>query len=273
MTAVDELIRGQKLLAYQMRRISYLFFAWLGVLLIQAFFPKFFVYEFMKWGGWESVMKFWPAFLIATSLAVVSSTLNNLPARLGLRFKIFGTDLMTSTLAGVWEELGYRYIYICYAMISISLINWILGTVFGWVFGVIVFIGGIALIADKKILPGLGTLAVSIFLMWYVSSADILYWIYENVLMFIIHYTTFMQMDTIFYSGYDKLFLFGAIAANALFRDGHKYQGPLGIINSWYMGMVLLFATITYGLLTAIVVHVIYDILVSFVYAINRQGK
>jgi hypothetical protein len=56
----------------------------------------------------------------------------------------------------------------------------------------------------------------------------------------------------------------GMISANFWFRDGHKYQGLLGWTNSWWLGCVFIFATLTYGLPAAIAVHVILDITVDF---------
>ncbi len=50
------------------------------------------------------------------------------------------------------------------------------------------------------------------------------------------------------------------LAANAKFRDGHKYQGMLGWINSWFMGLYFFWLMFNYGLPAAIVVHIVYDI-------------
>jgi len=52
------------------------------------------------------------------------------------------------------------------------------------------------------------------------------------------------------------------LTANAFFRDGHKYQGILGVINSWFIGMALFWVMFTYGLPAAIFVHFAYDMLV-----------
>ena len=54
----------------------------------------------------------------------------------------------------------------------------------------------------------------------------------------------------------------GLINANAAFRDGHKYLGWFGYVNSWFIGMFLFYMMLTYGLLAAIVVHAIYDLLI-----------
>lgn len=52
------------------------------------------------------------------------------------------------------------------------------------------------------------------------------------------------------------------LSTNAFFRDGHKYQGPLGIINSWFMGMYFFWLSFRFGLPAAIAVHFAYDFLI-----------
>ena len=51
------------------------------------------------------------------------------------------------------------------------------------------------------------------------------------------------------------------ISANIKFRDGHKYQGLLGLINSWYAGLFLFYIMFNFGVPAAILVHAVYDIL------------
>lgn len=59
------------------------------------------------------------------------------------------------------------------------------------------------------------------------------------------------------------VFIAGAINANVAFRNGHKYQGWFGLINSWYIGLYLLSVMLTQGLLIAILVHMVYDLIIS----------
>jgi hypothetical protein len=54
----------------------------------------------------------------------------------------------------------------------------------------------------------------------------------------------------------------GLLAANAFFRDGHKYQGWFGFINSWFCGMFLFWIMFRHGLLAGILIHFLYDLLV-----------
>lgn len=54
----------------------------------------------------------------------------------------------------------------------------------------------------------------------------------------------------------------GVISANSAFRDGHKYLGLFGYINSWFIGMFFFYLMFTYGLPAAILVHFLYDALI-----------
>jgi len=52
----------------------------------------------------------------------------------------------------------------------------------------------------------------------------------------------------------------GMLTANAAFRDGHKYLGIIGFVNSWFIGMFFFYLMFTYGLPAAILVHFLYDL-------------
>jgi hypothetical protein len=58
--------------------------------------------------------------------------------------------------------------------------------------------------------------------------------------------------------------VFGAaiVMASVSFRNAHKGAGFIGFVNSWFFGMVMFYLMFNYGLLTAIVVHVLYDMVV-----------
>lgn len=60
------------------------------------------------------------------------------------------------------------------------------------------------------------------------------------------------------------------IYSNAFFRDGHKYQGTLGWINSWFIGIVFFWVAFNYGLVTAMAVHFLYDFTIFGYLALER---
>ena len=49
------------------------------------------------------------------------------------------------------------------------------------------------------------------------------------------------------------------VAASQKFRDGHKYQGFIGWVNSWFLGMWFFWTMFTFGLPSAVVVHTVYN--------------
>lgn len=67
----------------------------------------------------------------------------------------------------------------------------------------------------------------------------------------------------------------GAIlSANALFRDGHKYQGFIGVLSNWFFGMFLFWVLFTFGLPACILIHFLYDIIIfTLVTAIHHLTR
>ena len=55
------------------------------------------------------------------------------------------------------------------------------------------------------------------------------------------------------------LYVGAVLWSNAKFRDGHKYQGPSGMLNSYIIGIYMFYVAFTHGLLYAIVLHVLFD--------------
>ncbi|MEO3782842.1 hypothetical protein ABGB12_05925 [Actinocorallia sp. B10E7] len=54
----------------------------------------------------------------------------------------------------------------------------------------------------------------------------------------------------------------GILASNARFRNSHGYQGLVGFIWSWYLGMFLFLVVFEYGLPLAIAVHIAYNLVI-----------
>lgn len=265
-TAVHSAIDGQvDIFNYQLKRIGLLALAAAGVILIEKFIPHFFDYQYFKWGGWVSVGNFWPLFAWGAGLYLFlrSTHSSYLPIRITDNRELFKWHLITSTLAGIWEELGYRWAFICYAMLGIVVANWLFSSGVGLAVSVVAAGGAAVLWHEKEKGTAYVAIGVAVVAALFALYANPLYWFYQ-IMVYVIHFTTLTLMDPVLYgNNHNAGFIFGAVAANAWFRDGHKYQGPLGIVNSWYAGMVLLYATVTYGLLTAIVVHILYDVILS----------
>ena len=255
-----QLDRKKTLLASQMISIVTLVCASIILAIIEYFYPNFFNYPFLAWGGWESVFVFWPVFVWGLGWAIFSAIVDSETQTPSEKRELLGFGLLTSLLAGVWEEFGYRCVFICFGMLSVIIGNFIFGSVLGWILtGVLVVITLGCLASKNFVLAACAALGAAISI-WLALHVDPVYWFYEHALVPLIRFVTFHKMDSVLSGEYGKTFLFGAILANAWFRDGHKYQGIIGYVNSWFVGLILLYAMMTYGLWTAMVIHILYDV-------------
>jgi hypothetical protein len=117
-----------------------------------------------------------------------------------------------------------------------------------------------------------------VYITW--SWKDPIYWIYEHIIFNVLNFISLGFLEPVLYfenapmsseGSKISLFLMGAVSANAKFRDGHKYQGIIGLLNAWMAGFVLLYAMLYHGLLCAIIVHALYDLEFAFIRYIGRK--
>lgn len=144
--------------------------------------------------------------------------------------RILHGGFMISAAAGIFEEMLFRWVLFMAMIILTQVVNFIF-------FGFLGF--GIPELVFNYIL---GPVA-NFFTLGYLSE--------------------YLTRPEIWYIGS------GLIAANTKFRDGHKYQGFLGWLNSWFLGMFFFYMTLNYGLLSAIVVHFAYDMVIFLVIYID----
>lgn len=267
------------LLGFQLRMLLLLVGALIGVAVIEFFHPSFFDYPFFwKGASTAGVLAFWPLLVYGFFMSFLSAV-GAIPTK--SEGEVFLHGLTTSVLAGVWEEMGYRWLFICYAMIGLAIANflWTFIPVVVLLVLVILIVGGNWERSERyrvtTTIPtfwqlrirGLGRpfLLVGGMILCGIIIAigftiDPVYWFYRTFLVTIVDLVTFGQMHYVLHGAHAELFVFGLIVTNAWFRDGHKYQGWYGVANAWVCGFVLMYAMLTYGLLTAVIVHAVYDI-------------
>ncbi len=138
---------------------------------------------------------------------------------------ILGAGAWISLNAGVFEEIAYRWLRFSIAMLTLPIVNFIL---FGFI-------------------PG---------------QMGLLHWLYQYILLPIANFTTFGALDD--YLFHPASWVIGAaiISANGKFREAHGYAGFLSWVNSWFIGMIMFYLMFNFGLLTAIIAHVLYDLVV-----------
>lgn len=231
--------------------------------ILYLLFPTFFDYRYLYFGGFGRVFNFWPAYLWAALGTFLAHAFTRFPLHPNVNNELFKSSFITSVLAGVWEEIGFRFIYVCFAMLGIWLLNFLFSSGIGWPTAIGALVGCVICFQARSWRWFTVWLVVGVVALVFALQGNPVYWFYEFLIL-VVRWTTLGFMDPVIFGGLaTPVMLYGFISANSMFRDGHKYQGLLGYINSWYMGMVFIYCTVMYGLLTAIVVHALYDIVIS----------
>ncbi|ELR25573.1 Fbox domain containing protein [Acanthamoeba castellanii str. Neff] len=248
---------------------------------VEVFFPDFFDYPYLFIPfTWYNLGRFWLLFAYAAVLCVAYNWL--LPQPTSLRRTIFLWSAANSILAGLLEECGFRFLYICTAMLSILAVDYAIKGVMMALAGLMLYATVISVVGivrrpinqlTRREALSIAITAAMCGLFAYLSTFFVVMGVYE---MFIVPGTNFITLghfEDIFYDESRRLFVIGMLAANGWFRDSHKYTGVLGWANAWIIGFVMMYACLHYGLMLTIVVHALYDlefVVLSFVLSSAR---
>lgn len=137
--------------------------------------------------------------------------------------QLLGWGFLSSIFAGVMEEIAFRWLIFFNSIVGVKILNFVCLGFLGW---------------------------------------DIIAWIYLHIAGPVANFITFGYLKAFLFHPYGWFVGSALISTNAMFRDGHKYQGPIGFINSWIIGFFLFYIVFNYGLVTAILAHAIYDLLI-----------
>jgi hypothetical protein len=248
--------------------------------IVERFWPDFFSPSKVSHTSTDilgSIAAFWPLFVYCAAMSVFAlMAIKPRYLRTNSAEEMLFLDTVVSIFAGIWEELGYRCVFIMTAMIGLMFVNFIWSW-FIWI--MLIFMGFviIGLIAQSKSLLmaiiGLVVFGIYVALVYFTWGLDDpVYWLYQNIIFPVLSFVSFGTLDKVLYmEGAPFLFIAGAVSANAKFRDGHKYQGPIGLLNAWGVGFVLLYAMLYHGLLVAIILHALYDIQIHATQYIGRK--
>jgi len=204
----------------------------------------FTIFEFWVWDGdtiWEGVKTGWPIFVWGFSIQMFlafradwkKEHIDNAED-----FIIGGAII--SGIAGFFEEIIFRWVLFYGAFIAIQITNFLFFGFLNWMFG-----------WSWAELPRL--------LSWYI----------------VLPFADFMTLRYFSEFLVNQGWLLGAavLAVNAKFRDGHKYQGFLGVVNSWYIGLFLFYIMFKYGIVAAILVHFTYDMIIFWVLYLHAAAR
>lgn len=244
--------------------IVYFFFSWLT--------PEF---DFLNSEFWlktdnivDSISQYW--FVFAWCILLIFLTLSSVVVgHFSGAKKIFGLNVITSIFAGIWEEIGFRGLYIFTAMVGIMFLNFFLKWIILIVIVVFALIGIFKFLSKETILFSIVIAILAFaFVYWWIGldiANNPVYWFYENIVFPVFSFISFGFLDSILYNeSFSFLFIAGVLSANARFRDGHKYQGWFGYFNSWVIGFILIHIMMYHGLLVAIIIHILYDMIIGF---------
>ena len=147
---------------------------------------------------------------------------------------VWVSRMFLSAWAGFAEEICFRWLIFLSAIVGVKVSNW-------------VFLG--------------------------FADINIVRWIYVEILCPLADWVTFHGLHDMLFHKSGWAVGAAIISANAFFRDGHKYQGLLGIINSWFCGMFFFWLMFRHGLLAAIIVHFVYDVIVFTVATLGDVAR
>lgn len=253
-------------IGYQCIQLGLVFIGWIGVLAITHYHPGFFQYPFFEGDiTWEVIRRFWLLFVIGIAIPLIYGYFfgTYLAWNRGLPYRI--TVIVIRAIA---EELGKRYVYICYAMILILFANDHLTTIIRVAAGGAFLLFVLPLIWNyqqgnwKGIVGSIIAFGLVIFPTQYFGEEPI-YWLYERAIIPFIDFVSFGTLHSHFYdSDLSKLFVFGMVSTGIISLTGLiSGDGEWLSIGMEFLSIVFLYAMLQYGLPTAIVVHILYNIL------------
>ena len=145
----------------------------------------------------------------------------------------FVVSIISSLIAGVTEEIAFRWILFLIGIVGIQISDYLLG---GFIFG-----------------------------------HGLLHWVYIICAIPLADILTFHQLTPYLYNPLSWAIGGSIISTNAKFSDGHSYQGVIGWIDSWFFGIFMYKVVWECGLLNAIIVHTTYNIVIHLIVYIDRK--
>lgn len=202
------------------------------ILLFEWLWPNvipFTFFEFWRWDiDWGQVFVVsWPMLLWGTgATACMAFTTRNAPEVNKVAEKNLASGIINSSIAGIFEEISFRWLIYYGQIITYSVLNFIL----------------------------FGFLGFGIF-----------EWFFLHVSGPLANFTTLGFLSPYLFSPLGWVVGGAIITSNGSFRDGHFKNGWVGFVNSWFIGMYLFYIMFQHGLVAAIFIHFLYDLLIYLV--------
>lgn len=191
---------------------------------------RYFQFWPLKGSFWEAVKGAWPWYLWGVGATFFFMLFRRVEYTFDTPMDKFISGTWKSIRAGVLEEMAFRWIFFFSAMVLFPALNWILGGFMG---------------------------------------LDLLRWLYEYILCPFANLLTFGYLEPYLLNGYGWVVGAAIVSSNGRFSNAHSYQGPLGLVNSWFFGMYMHWVVFKYGILPAMFIHFLYDFLIFTLEAVG----
>jgi hypothetical protein len=219
---------------------SSIFSAILFIGIVKWFFPSAIPLDWFFWGSnkpdsvLEILSSCWPVFTfgIVYTFLIKFLTSNEPESNYEAEEEFFFSTLL-SIYAGVTEEIAFRWILFLACIPGIKILDWVLG---GFIFG-----------------TGLSNFA------------------YSHLLIPLADLVTFHQLSQYLYNPLSWAIGAAIITTNGKFRDGHSYQGTIGMIDAWFFGMFMYKIVWECGIVPAIIVHIVYNVMILGIVYIDKK--
>jgi len=88
-------------------------------------------------------------------------------------------------------------------------------------------------------------------------------WLYVTILIPVTDFMTLHALSPELHSPLGWTVGAAIVSASWSFSREHKTRGIVGVVNSWFIGLVLFYVVFHYGIGTAIVAHILYDLVID----------
>lgn len=255
-----------------------------------------FQFFFIKW-DWQKLQEIpWFLMLVGPLLTLFVAALTT-TGRAGSILVLEETagNIATSIKAGVFEEASFRWIVFFLAIVTFSSLEnlvrslgansaWLWITSNLWlsiplillalaglnVFGLVAF----AIVADNET-DGCATKLIALIVILAVVVLDVVAFVtffWSWTLWFytlLVPFTDWITQAKLHQELYGYGWAVGAalVSVNWSFSEGHSYQGPQGIVNSWIFGMIMFWIMFNFGLPVAMLLHATYNVAIDVIRA------
>lgn len=207
--------------------LGFAFVAAVGFFFPSAYPFELFEFWLLRGGIGEVLSSSWPVFAWGAGVTIFVLLFTKNPYWHNKEAESwFAVGALSSALAGIFEEILFRWVGFFSAIITAKLANFLF---FGW------------------------------------AGFGLVEWLYAHIGGPLANLVTLGRIEPLLFHPAGWFVGAGILSANAKFRDGHKYQGPIGLVNSWFIGLFMFWLMFEYGLPAAILVHFLYDLFIYMV--------